>query len=98
MARRNAEVTPIVQGGQEAMSLCWAQKTCYTREARDTACGRDRHGYEQSVPEQEGSILPCSVGGSVREDGEGKTWAELILIESSAARERGKGTRGGDAA
>lgn len=37
-------------------------------------------------------------GGSVREDGEGKTWAELILIESSAARERGKGTRGGDAA
>lgn len=93
-----AERRKLWPGRQEAASLCWAQKTCYPRKARDTAWGGDRHGYEQSLPEQEGFILPCSEGESVREDGEGKTWAELILIESSAARERGKGTRGGDAA
>lgn len=88
-AKRDAEVTPLIQG---------AQVSCYTREVWDTAWGEDKHGFEQSVPGQEGCILPCRKGESARQDQEGKTCAELTLIESSAGRERGKGTGGRGAA
>lgn len=52
-AKRDAEVTPLIQG---------AQVSCYTREVWDTAWGEDKHGFEQSVPGQEGAFCLAGKG------------------------------------
>lgn len=75
------------------MSLCWAQRHAIPEKPRI----QPAEETDMDV-NRRGSVLPCRDGENVREDGEGKTRAELILIESSAGRKRGKGTRGGDAA